>query len=319
MTYQQGATITADDYNTIAGKINEVIGTGSGDKGYGQTEISTLSSGATITAAQWNSLLDGLQKSALHQGLTITNSGESVSAGGNILPFGDFVPSGLTFDESAGSTDVEQIIINRLTAAAGDLTSGSLGDSSRTDSWSATVEHSFTVTFTDANHARHFFNSGGSINFTASRSGGSSTDQNTSWDGLLSAMGTIKFGANATTTSGSGTAASIGFHDLTGSAQQIFTHSPSSPYATNDYTINASISGAVITFDVYFNDDHVAQTGTLTSGDAEQPAPNEGQGWTGADAVDGTLTSTIAFTKMSGGTSGFTAPATPSFSTTNAL
>ena len=64
MTYQQGQTITADDYNTIAGKINEVIGTGSGDKGYGQTEISTLSSGATITAAQWNSLLDGLQKSA---------------------------------------------------------------------------------------------------------------------------------------------------------------------------------------------------------------------------------------------------------------
>ena len=48
----------------------------------------------------------------------------------------------------------------------------------------------------------------------------------------------------------------------------------------------------VLTFKANFNDDPAAQTGNYTGGGLGN-APNEGAGWTGADSVDGTLTSTI--------------------------
>ena len=86
MAYQQGDTIQASDYNTFAGNVNTIIGTGSNDSGYGLSEIATINAGDTITAAQWNSLLSGLQKAANHQGTTLTNASNTVSQGGNILP-----------------------------------------------------------------------------------------------------------------------------------------------------------------------------------------------------------------------------------------
>ena len=38
MAYQQGDTIQASDYNTFAGNVNTIIGTGSADSGYGQLD-----------------------------------------------------------------------------------------------------------------------------------------------------------------------------------------------------------------------------------------------------------------------------------------
>jgi len=133
MAYQQGDTITANDYNTFIGNINTVIGTGSGDSGYGLTEISTVAQGATISAAQWNSLLSGLQKAANHQGSTITNASNTVSTGGNILPLSNL------------ATDITTISTNRLTAAGGNLSTGLTGTSStRTTAWTGQIVHAFT-------------------------------------------------------------------------------------------------------------------------------------------------------------------------------
>ena len=70
MAYQQGDVITATDYNNFVANVNAVIGTGTGDKGYGLSEVSTVSAGGTIQASDWNSLLSGLQKGANHQGTT---------------------------------------------------------------------------------------------------------------------------------------------------------------------------------------------------------------------------------------------------------
>ncbi len=68
MAYQQGDTITATDYNNFVANVNVVIGTGTGDQGYGLNEVATVSVGSTITATQWNNLLTGLQNGANHQG-----------------------------------------------------------------------------------------------------------------------------------------------------------------------------------------------------------------------------------------------------------
>jgi hypothetical protein len=191
--------------------------------------------------------------------------------------------------------------------------------STRTTSWTATVQHVFTVTFANANAARFFFNSGGEIRFAGSRSGGSSTDQNTDWTNLLSNAGTVKFAEGATTYTGSGgTAAAVGFDDLTTSNQQIFTATGSGSYSANDWTIEAKADAAygsatVITFYVYFKDDHAAQTGNYTGGGLGN-APNEGAGWTGADSVDGTLTSTI--TTLRADNASIVQVANPTFNTT---
>ena len=286
MAYQQGDTITASDYNTFATNINTIIGTGSADSGYGNTEVAAVSAGATITAAQWNALLSALQKGANHQGTTLTNASNTVAQGGNILPLSNL------------EADITLITNNKANVDSGNMSTDTGVTSSRTASWTGTVQHILTVTFASANAARHFFNSGGEIRFAGSRSGGSSTDQNTDWTNLLSNAGTVKFAETSTTYTGSGgTAASVGFDDLTTSNQQIFTATGQGNYSANDWTIEAKADAAygsatVLTFTVYFKDDHAAQTGTYTGGGLGT-APNEGTGWTGADSVDGTLTSTI--------------------------
>jgi len=305
MAYQQGDTITASDYNSFIGDINTVIGTGSGDSGYGLTEISTVAAGATITAAQWNSLLSGLQTAANHQGSTITNASNTVSTGGNILPLSNL------------GTDITTINTNRLTAAGGNLSTGVAGvTSTRTTAWTGTVTHAFTVAFASANAARYFFNSGGRITMAFSRSGGSTNDQNTSWTNLLSGIGSVSFGPSDTTASAGGTA--IGFYDLTGSPQTFLTSDVGSGvYSLNDLTGTASYDSAgTITFTLNFNDDHAAQTGTYTGGGLGT-APNEGGAWTGADSVDGTLTSTITFTKADNAS--YVQVANPTFTTTTGL
>jgi hypothetical protein len=305
MAYQQGDTITASDYNTLIGNINTIIGTGSGNSGYGLSEISTVAAGATITAAQWNSLLSGLQKGAGHQGSTVTNASNTVTTGGNILPLSNL------------EADITTITTNKLTAAGANLSTGIAGTSStRTTAWTGQVTHQFTVNYGSENAARHFFNSGGRITMAFSRSGGSSTAQNTSWTNLLSGIGTASFGHTDTTASAGGT--SIGFHDLTSSDQTILSSAVGSgDYAANDLLIQANSDGSgLVTFKLYFNDDHVAETGTYTGGGLGN-SPNEGQGWTGTDSVDGTLSSTITFTKADNAS--FVQVASPVFTNTSTL
>lgn len=311
MAYQQGDVITATDYNNFVANVNAVIGTGTGDKGYGLSEVSTVSAGGTIQASDWNSLLSGLQKGANHQGTTLTNASNTVSTGGNIVPLSNL------------EADVTLIDTNRLTAAGANMSTGVAGvTSTRTTQWSSSVTHTFTVTYASANAARFFFNSGGKIKMAFSRSGGASTNQNTSWTNLFSDLGTVSMAANGTTISGSsqggnGANGSRGFHQLNGTPAEILnTTSSTADYTANDLDIKASISGAVITITITLNDDHSAETGNFTGGGLGN-APNEGQAWTGDDYVDGTLTSTVTFDKADNAS--FVQVASPSFSTTTEI
>ena len=309
MAYQQGDTITAADYNTFASNVNAVIGTGSGAKGYGLSAISTLSAGATITAAQWNSLLSGLQKAANHQGTTLTNASNTVTTGGNILPLSNLAADITLIDTNADTADAS----NLSTAQAGT-------SSSRTTSWSGTITHTFTCDFGSQNAARYFFNSGGKIHVVVARSGGSSTDQNTAWTNLGTGLGTVTMNATDTTKSGGtyGTNTAVGYRDLTTSYQTIM----SAPIGSGDYTANdilmqAKTDGSgLLTFTVGLNDDHAAATGTYTGGGLGT-APNEGTGWTGADSVDGTISSTVTFDKADNAS--YVQVASPTFANTATL
>jgi hypothetical protein len=91
---------------------------------------------------------------------------------------------------------------------------------------------------------------------------------------MFTTMGTIIMNHNSTTRSGTaGTAQAIGFYQLTGTNQQIFSRVGSGNYATNTYIINARSDGAGnVFFNIQFNDNKggnpnfdEAVTGTLTS------------------------------------------------------
>jgi len=305
MAYSSGSTILDDDYNIFATgnasgtgddntpNVNTVWGSGTGNKGYGQTNtISIVSAGTTITATQWTTLLNRISSLASHQGTSITSIANP-TAGDTIEAY------------SALNSNLNAVFNNRLNAAANgtDITSG--GSVTGTTSWYTQAETTTTVTFSNANAARYFFNAGGMIRLSAVRSG-TNNSKSTEWNDLASDIGTIAFTSGSTATiagttysgtdkiGGSGTVNSIadntGFYDLTpgGSSTLIFKQfADSSPYTANYIEIRVALNSSsnVLTFTMTFRDD-----ATDTKFDNDQPTQNpqtfdQVQGTTGSTTV----------------------------------
>jgi hypothetical protein len=77
MTYSAGGKVQATDYNGFAStgtpNFNNIWATGSGNSGYGQTALATVTAGQKVTATNyWNALVANITASASHQGTTIT-------------------------------------------------------------------------------------------------------------------------------------------------------------------------------------------------------------------------------------------------------
>lgn len=255
MTYQVGQTIAAGDYTNFRGTISPstaypsdiaaenriaaLIGVGYGTRGYGQTStvLPEVVSGGPITASDWNSLFGAIDTINTHtgSGLTIPSavaSGEAIQA----------------FDGSLGRPNLATIIStldsNRLSSAVGEMALTSKLTSTRTTPWTTTVNHEFTVGFDDENEARYFFNSGGQVYISASKSTVTSNALNNAITQMLSDIGTIKFSANSTTYTGTGGSASaIGYYQLTGTYQQVFFHSGPVGYSAPDYSLQVRSEG----------------------------------------------------------------------------
>lgn len=129
----------------------------------------------------------------------------------------------------------------QLKASASQSFPGSLGAD-----WATLLTINVTVTFTTAAKARYFFNSGGEIRFAASRSGGTISNQNSSWTSILaSATAAVpSFGANKP---GVGLSPADGqnFYRLTSaySGTPWYSLSGSSPYGANVFRIFARCPG----------------------------------------------------------------------------
>ena len=286
-----GASITASDWDVARNNILLITGTPSGTEGWGQSwSVYNPAAGATITDTNTNDIINAAQDIAVYAGAS--NNVSDVSDGATI--------------QDTDLNNIQSTITNgyngRLTAASSYLSQESKNTSTRTSAWSTTVTHDCTVTFGSAALRSAFFNAGGSLYFTASRSGGASNDQNTDWTNMLSAMGTIKMAYTATTAS-SGTTTNIGNSDLTTSYQTIFTKSGSGSYSTNYYSIQAKAdSSTVLRFLITFGDSHT------------------GRGY--FDSVDGTLNSVIGQYRPNSGTlpNGYTVSvATPTYATNSNL
>jgi len=252
MSYQAGDTILDDEYNTFVNSssspfgYNHFAGTGSGEYGLGQTQISPVAAGDTITASHWNSLFTGLDTISNHTNDTMTTR-SAVSAGDTIA-----IKSAVEADLATLAASVA----GGCTSATALTTSSAKQSSSSSSTWynSHTVEHS--VTFANADKMRHFFNAGGSIRVSKSRtgnggSGGSATSKDSNWTGLYSSLGNIDIKAHSTSRSGSGNTLttnglSNGFHDLGTSYTHIIRLTEAtSPYTANRIDVHAKLNAAV--------------------------------------------------------------------------
>lgn len=165
----------------------------------------------------------------------------------------------------------------------------------RTTAWTNTLTSVLTWTFASETDCRGFFNGGGELGFSVSRTGGSVSDQNTRWDETFAAVGDILLD-HETTQAGSGTIANIGFYELTTTDQQLIEKfTATAPYTSDVLRVTAKVNSVtnptVITMTITLTDagDGVTDAspdGTLSI-NARRRQPNvAGTGFTFAAPTD---------------------------------
>lgn len=278
-------TIVQADYNDIRNKIVTILGNGSGNSGYGQqARINSVAvvEGTKVTVNEWANLRFDIINAYKH--INGVNPVTAVVAEGNTIRYTTtFTPDTGTLDAPQNQYDVwtNNITTNRFGIAAGESATTSAVSASRTGSWISQCACTIQFSWANSDLARYWFNSGGQLRISSSRSGGVTSNQNTAWTSLLSSAGTQSFGGN---NPGTGTSPSNGlnWYRVTNAFQTYYTATSSSPYGSNNWQLQARCTGGVTN----------NSTGTALSGeirvlwndgyvDPGAPAP--------ADLVDGTL------------------------------
>jgi hypothetical protein len=220
--------------------------------------LPAVAAGATVSATSWANLVARNASLASHQGTSITAI-SAPSAGDTISAY------------AALSANITAVFNARNNAAAEG--SDASVTSSSTSGWNTSSTLSKTITFASANAARYFFNAGGQIRLSWSRSGGTTSTQNTTWTNLLTASGTLVLtGAAASKTinsvaytgltkiGGSGTPTTLttteGYYALDGTPSLNFKQIPSGTYGANEIEVSYSVSGAVLTIYTDLSDDY---------------------------------------------------------------
>ena len=280
------------DYNDIRNKIVTVLGNGSGNSGYGQqARINSVAvaEGTTVTINEWANLRYDIINAYKHiNGVNPTTA--QVVEGNTIRYTSSFTPDTGTLDVPQKQYDdwANNITTNRFGVAGGESATTTAISASRTGSWISQCTCTIQFYWANSDQARYWFNSGGKIRISASRSGGAGTAQNTAWTSLLSSAGTQSFGGavpNAGTTPNDGT----NWYRTNSAFQTFYTATSSSPYGSNNYQIQARC------VDVPSNSSGTAASGEIrvvfTDGYVDPAtAPHSPSTIPPEDTVDGTLT-----------------------------
>ncbi len=274
----QGNKIVATDYNAIQAKAALVLGSGSGNYGYGQTVLSSsVGVNSKISVTQWNNLRTDLLRARQHQTGTDLSSQLTVPTTSVTVTEADRAAYMQMADDATTNRLVTPPTTPIQQASVGNLVS----TQTRTTSWNGVVQQTITVNFADGNAARYFFNSGGRMQFRSSLTGGSSSPggKDDSWATLLNAMQTIRFDyqeTKSTNTGGNGiTNTNYGYYNLPSANTIIFTKAvDGTTYYPNVYQIVArKPSDSQLVFILQWRDDNSPGgwridenvTGTLTS------------------------------------------------------
>jgi hypothetical protein len=293
-SYNLGGKIRASDFNLFANDINDIVGTGTNDSGYGQGHLVVTNAvvGASVTASLWDELLTSIKYVARHQGTSITTPTNTSDAS---WPS----PTRLIEIFPTLTADIATIVSNKLNSSLSYMTiNANKISSSETyidpldgiPNWTSAsqVFYEANITYPNANARRHFFNAGGEIRFDAVLSGvDGSHAQSVDWQTLLSDIATVKMGHTATESSASVGTPGVGFNNLTTSYTLVYTKGGTGNYSGNQLNVHAKLNGTTgIDFKLAFDEIYPAATGTWSN-------PPDSGPWTGTDYVAGLLTVTL--------------------------
>ena len=264
------ADITAARINNLQSSIALILGSGSGQNGYGQTvtSIPVNNTGDVVDAADMNAIYADILKARVHQvgagdvGIAevvqnLNTVAETTSSFVSDAGVTTSDPDGFKKGIVAFETLMTQVQADKAVMHPSQVALEPGISSARSSAWNGLLTHEVTVTFDDAAHKRYFFNTGGEIRVSANNTG-ASTPKGLDWNQLCFQVGTIKFAAETTTsTTGGGT--SIGNYGLTSAFQDIYqkvgSGTYSAVYAGNIYTVKArSDIDTRIIFRIEFND-----------------------------------------------------------------
>jgi hypothetical protein len=266
-----GTTALATDVNYPYDTGYNLMGQGYGSYGYGQT---TFGSGVTtstiITPNEYNNIRYDLLNASAHQNGTAAALSIAGASPGDLINS----TNANAFVSYAGTVES-----NRMTAHSTRLGTSAQGGNSRTTSWSSRVTALVRLDFANTNEYRYFWNGGGQVKLSASRTGGAASAQNASWSSLLSSAGVQTF------------TWSTAYGGLNNLNKEVYSISPSSPYSGNRYTIFSSVDFEINTTKIYFimdfRDDYVDPM------PGAPPLPE--------DIVDGTLSYNLDIVYPTGG------------------
>ena len=279
-------TIRESDYNSIRNKVANVLGVGSIDSGWGQVlQSSAVAVGTKVTVDQYTNLRFDIINSYRH--IFGSDPAPVTVLEGGAIRFSAVDAPVTTYDTIANT-----IVSNRFTVAGSQSATQSFGSASTSwpgpygSTWNSLISSTITVTFATANQARHFFNSGGLVRISASRTATTLvTTQATQWTSILSSAGTQSFGGNTPTAGLPGSSNGQNWYRCTNSFQQWSSTTGSSPYGSNslqidarcaDQSDNSTGSARILQLRVRFVDNYTDPFESVS------PPPG--------DAVDGTFT-----------------------------
>lgn len=254
-------TPTTTEFNALQTRISRIYEIGDGDFGYGQSALSQqLDLLVPASTLDFQNLRTDILAAKQHQvGVLAT------------LPITPVTNTLTSAQWTAFSTVLAQVEVNRLVVppaaqAARDIL---LADTVTTE-WNGLTTQEVTVSFSNEDAMRNYFNAGSSIEFSASRTAGAATTKNTSWTSLLTNIGVVSFKRNATSsTKAVGT--SIGYSKLTDTDQVVFRKLTTDTLKPNSYVLKARLlDTTTIVFTVEFLDGSTSLSdpnvsGTLTS------------------------------------------------------
>ena len=236
------ALVTANRFNTLRQQIDNVLGNGSGDTGYGQTLITqSVQVGDLINATNINNAYEDLRKAYKHQ-----TGGDPASNLIQIVSQGDLIKE----NDGVSYTGWDQYEALATTVGTSRLTVDStqqsvvLASSNQRGSWNGTITLRIEVNFTSEDARRHYFNAGGYIQISSSTTDSSS--KGNSWNNVMG--GNLKFGAHGTTHTGNGsvTGSGIGNYELDGTSQRLLSNfdAGGGAYSANDYYVDVQRTSA---------------------------------------------------------------------------
>ncbi len=291
------------DYNAIQSKVANIVGTGSGNSGYGQTVLSSqVTTSNKLTVSDWARLKYDIINAYYHQTGTVPTAlvdpavGALVKANATTQPYKQYSSWADVIDTQKFDIGAGQFITRTqhpITSATWATETAWPNTTTGRSRWDTRIYSQINVYWNTANEARAFFNSGGEIRFTSTRTGGVGTPsylaQNNSWTSLLLGSGTQGFGGNRPTAN-TGTLDGTNFYRLNNGFQVWYTSTATNPYSTNTYRIlarspgvtdNSSGTASSIEFLVEWLDNHAGSGG-------------------GPDGVDGTFRISVSTLEASG-------------------